>query len=641
MKKLILLLLVVLGGVVGVKADQTIYLIPGEWDNSENTEVFAAWVCEGGELTDKWVTFTDSGLGFYTATFEDGYSKIVLGRFNTGVEIKWNNQWNKSTDITYNSSTPVFTFSSWGDGASVFNATALYKLYVKNMDNDTNVNFDSWKRGNSYFNWPGQVLATETVEGVEWNVFYWPLSTVDGYFTLPENGEDSWHHFQSGGQTFDLSTTQYYNYYPTCHEHMLASEALTEPATLHFRADNGDVTLRFYMWNNTGKNFDYSLNSTTNNGVEWSTIVTHKPSLSIQFYANEESDADSNKGWSADPLVYTSGEEAFFFARLNNHKISKMYSKYYIFSGDDANGGDKIALIEMENTDPFVYKATIDNQTTTLNHYFEIAPESALSNGSISDWNILIFSPNYDGANNQKSAYELGFSEATTTTLEQEGWNRWHISAAAKYDIIFDFANMTVTAKPYFEREITDGYATFSSDYAVAIPEGVTAYYAPSAEVGKVNMKKFNNGIPANEGAFLEVTTDGTYKFTPATTTDAITTNLLKKGTSSGLTASTEGTYHYVFAMQNDKLCFYNVAQDIDADLTGKAYLETTTSIKPTNGAPILANFGGEDGTTGINSLTPALSEGKGVYTLDGRKLNVMPSAKGIYIVNGKKVIVK
>ena len=54
----------------------------------------------------------------------------------------------------------------------------------------------------------------------------------------------------------------------------------------------------------------------------------------------------------------------------------------------------------------------------------------------------------------------------------------------------------------------------------------------------------------------------------------------------------------------------------------------------------IILNFDAE-GTTGLNSLTPALSQGEGVYTLDGRKLNAMPTQKGVYIVNGKKVVIK
>ena len=54
--------------------------------------------------------------------------------------------------------------------------------------------------------------------------------------------------------------------------------------------------------------------------------------------------------------------------------------------------------------------------------------------------------------------------------------------------------------------------------------------------------------------------------------------------------------------------------------------------------------FDGEDSeATGISSLTPDPSpKGEGsIYTLDGRKLNAMPTQRGIYVVNGKKVVIK
>ena len=46
--------------------------------------------------------------------------------------------------------------------------------------------------------------------------------------------------------------------------------------------------------------------------------------------------------------------------------------------------------------------------------------------------------------------------------------------------------------------------------------------------------------------------------------------------------------------------------------------------------------------TTGIENLTPALSQGEGAwYDLQGRKVQGIPTAKGIYILNGKKIVVK
>ena len=49
---------------------------------------------------------------------------------------------------------------------------------------------------------------------------------------------------------------------------------------------------------------------------------------------------------------------------------------------------------------------------------------------------------------------------------------------------------------------------------------------------------------------------------------------------------------------------------------------------------------GDDDGTTGIRNLSPALSEGEGVwYTLQGQR--VAKPGKGLYIRNGKKVVIK
>ncbi len=91
--------------------------------------------------------------------------------------------------------------------------------------------------------------------------------------------------------------------------------------------------------------------------------------------------------------------------------------------------------------------------------------------------------------------------------------------------------------------------------------------------------------------------------------------------------------------LSNDNTLYYpNAAMTIDAF---RAYFQLkgiTAGDLPQSA--IVLNFDAE-GTTGLNSLTPALSQGEGVYTLDGRKLNAMPTQKGVYIVNGKKVVIK
>lgn len=626
-----------------VSASQTVYLIPGNWD--DDSPIYAAWVCEGGAgQSNKWVRFTNSGLGFWSATFEDGYTKIVLGRFSsTTTEFSWNSEdgfWNQSTDITYDSSNPVYTFNSWSDGKGVFNQTALYKLYVKNMDSDANVNFDSWNRGNSYFTWPGQTLTTETVGDVEWNVFYWPLSTINGVFTLDDSEED---HHTSGGQTFDLSTVKYYYYYPTLHEHVLTTEALAEPATIHFRTNAEDFDpAKYYFWNNEGINGSYCFSNETVNGYSWKTITTHKPTFSIQFYAGDGGDSDGTKTDNA-AVTCISGENAFYVYRLSWGNNTKLDSKYYLISsesvGYDGVAETYLAQIEMEHVGGYIYKATLDNATATSDkHYLMIAPISALNEDksiASTGWGSLIFSTNWDwdGPTKNPWTFTTFTEQSSLPTYQGKGWNRWHIYLPFKYEIYYNFITATIDVKPYFEREI-DGYATFSSDYAVAIPDGVTAYYATAAETGKVTMTSISNGIPANTGAFLKADND-TYKFTPATATSSESTNLLVPGTASGVAASTTGKYHYVYAEQDGVSSFYNVGSNIAQDMTGKAYLETEESIKPITGARIAIVF--DDDVTGINSVNRETINNNEYYNLAGQR--VAQPAKGLYIVNGKKVI--
>ncbi len=52
-------------------------------------------------------------------------------------------------------------------------------------------------------------------------------------------------------------------------------------------------------------------------------------------------------------------------------------------------------------------------------------------------------------------------------------------------------------------------------------------------------------------------------------------------------------------------------------------------------------NFGGEGSTQGIVSLTTNPTPKGIVYTLDGRKLDKMPTRKGLYIENGHKLVIK
>ena len=100
----------------------------------------------------------------------------------------------------------------------------------------------------------------------------------------------------------------------------------------------------------------------------------------------------------------------------------------------------------------------------------------------------------------------------------------------------------------------------------------------------------------------------------------------------------TEADNTKLYLSKDNTLYYPNAAMTIGAF---RAYFQLkgiTAADLPQSA--IVLNFDAE-GTTDLNSLTPALSQGEGVYTLDGRKLNAMPTQKGVYIVNGKKVVIK
>ena len=70
----------------------------------------------------------------------------------------------------------------------------------------------------------------------------------------------------------------------------------------------------------------------------------------------------------------------------------------------------------------------------------------------------------------------------------------------------------------------------------------------------------------------------------------------------------------------------------------GSVYLTKPSAVK-TRGFYAL---GGDDDTTGIDARRIVTSSQQSAwYTLDGRRLDTMPTRKGIYIKDGKKIIIK
>ena len=187
-------------------------------------------------------------------------------------------------------------------------------------------------------------------------------------------------------------------------------------------------------------------------------------------------------------------------------------------------------------------------------------------------------------------------------------------------------------------------YSTFwSSTGAYQVPEGVTAYTGkvedstsePNTSVLKLTAIE-DGIIPASQGVILRMTTEDN----SATKQQIALVKTTATGTWSGTNAlmgtdeaTTLGANQYALSLGQNGVGFYLwEGKEIGAN---KAYLTLSGSA----GAKAFI-FQFDDDPTGIESLTPALSEGEGAaYNLNG--VRVDDNYKGIVIKNGKKIYQK
>ena len=168
-------------------------------------------------------------------------------------------------------------------------------------------------------------------------------------------------------------------------------------------------------------------------------------------------------------------------------------------------------------------------------------------------------------------------------------------------------------------------WASFSNANEVAIPAGVTAYYASAGNSTSVTLKEITSGyIPANTGVVLNATA-GTYLATKTSTSATLGgDNLLHPWLTAG--TPSEGTYYTLAAGPTFKRSTGGTLA------AGKAYL-----VLPTSARELSVVFDNE--TNGIQQVESAAQSKGAYYNLAGQR--VAQPTKGLYIVNGKKVVIK
>ena len=259
----------------------------------------------------------------------------------------------------------------------------------------------------------------------------------------------------------------------------------------------------------------------------------------------------------------------------------------------------------------------------------------AISNGVLSDWFCLKYP-------------ESNYLNAQGDQEKEQG-------IVASYQNADNGSSLFVTeSDKSYSLNMSTGYATFYSQYRVAIPEDVEAWVVSSVENNEVVLDEVDGDIlPANTGVILKGT--GTPSIvTSAAATANVGTNLLQGTVTKTLIEAAVNTSYYVLANGVNGVKLYkaklnkNEAGETVENGThfynnaNKVYLPVETPVVEENGEPAQAlsfRFRGKgQGTTEIevpatNDQQPAV-----IYDLTGRRITEIVE-KGIYIVNGKKVL--
>lgn len=186
----------------------------------------------------------------------------------------------------------------------------------------------------------------------------------------------------------------------------------------------------------------------------------------------------------------------------------------------------------------------------------------------------------------------------------------------------------------------TYNLATYSSPFATTLPSDMKAYTVKN-ENGNYYLSRLNltdQVLPANTGVILASNEANTFIPVPATTAPEAPTDNQLQATSGAAVTVDPATNAYIFTAK-DNVAFFGLLSNnpnMRSIKAFKAYLTVGS-----NAAPRLSlNFGDDNVTTGINTITNGEQKADIIYDLNGRRVMNVQRA-GIYIVNGQKRLIK
>ena len=205
--------------------------------------------------------------------------------------------------------------------------------------------------------------------------------------------------------------------------------------------------------------------------------------------------------------------------------------------------------------------------------------------------------------------------------------------------------NNTITTRAVRLSDAADAetynLATYSSPFATTLPNDMKAYMVKN-ENGNYYLSRLNltdQVLPANTGVILAANEANTFTPVPATTAPEAPTDNQLQATSGAAVMVDAATNAYIFTKNKDNVAFFGL---LSSD-TSKRKIEAFKAYLTvgSNAAPRLSlNFGDDNVTTGINTITNGEQKADIIYDLSGRRVMNIQRA-GIYIVNGQKRLIK
>ena len=429
--------------------------------------------------------------------------------------------------------------------------------------------------------------------------------------------------------------------------------------------------------------------------VTLTATVTGVPTPTIKWFSNTTASTSGAKAIAGateltySPSTATAGTYYYFAQAINSEgdAISSIititvtdpdvyrtgYNSYYVAKNETPVGGARVLCddITMVYDNVTYNKAGEDKMIESLNANY-VASVSCSTNG----WGVT-FTPSTNGVlsvgvvinknktfsiTNVTSFTYVGKRGATAeydvpetvnggnswTTENDDDHKYWvivtiDVVAGTSYKFSVAGSKMSLYGFEFVPTGATEAVSTLSGrNYGSYVPKatldfgsaaGITAYIATGLNgAGDAVTMTAVDVVPAGTPIIVKTDTKGASVDVPvaAGATSNVSTNMLMAG--DGSTAYNGVAGYDIYYLASDQFHKANAG----TLQSGKAYLKVAQS----SGAPSLAlSFGGDNGTTAIESVEKAVKADGEFYNLNGQR--VAQPTKGLYIVNGRKVIIK